>query len=166
MPAGRFCGSAFFLFMSFAALSTLIAVFENIVSFWMDLKGVPRKKSAAWNILVVILLSLPCALGFNVLSGFEPFGPGSCVLDLEDFFVSNTMLPLGGMFFAVFCSSRYGWGQENFFKEINTGRGLKLPVNGFIKVYFKWILPALIAVLLVQGYMSKFAPELCARIFG
>lgn len=166
MPGGRFCGAAFFLFMSFAALSTLIAVFENIVSFWMDLKGTPRKKAAGWNILVVILLSLPCALGFNVLAGFEPFGPGSCVLDLEDFFVSNTMLPLGGMFFAIFCSSRYGWTQKKFFEEVNTGKGLKLPVNGFIKVYFKWILPALIAVLLIQGYMSKFAPELCAKIFG
>lgn len=166
MPGGRFCGAAFFLFMSFAALSTLIAVFENIVSFWMDLKGVSRKKSAGWNIIVVILLSLPCALGFNVLAGFEPFGPGSCVLDLEDFFVSNTMLPLGGIFFAVFCSSRYGWGQKNFFKEVNTGKGLKLPVNMFIKVYFRWILPILIAVLLIQGYMSKFAPELYAKIFG
>ena len=166
MPAGRFCGAAFFLFMSFAALSTLIAVFENLVSFWMDLKGYKRKSVAFWNILVVIVLSLPCALGFNVLSGFEPFGPGSCVLDLEDFIVSNTMLPAGGMFMAIFCSSRYGWGQEKFFAEVNSGSGHKIPNNAFFRIYFKWILPALVSVLLIQGYLSKFAPELCAKIFG
>ena len=166
MPAGRFCGAAFFLFMSFAALSTLIAVFENLVSFWMDLKGYSRKKVAFWNIIVVFLLSLPCALGFNVLAGFEPFGPGSCVLDLEDFIVSNTMLPAGGMFMAIFCSSRYGWGQEKFFAEVNSGSGYKIPNNAFFRVYFKWVLPVLVSILLIQGYLSKFAPELCAKIFG
>jgi NSS family neurotransmitter:Na+ symporter len=165
MPAGRFCGAAFFLFMSFAALSTLIAVFENIVAFWMDLKGFKRRKVAYWNIVVIFLLSLPCALGFNVLAGFEPFGPGSCVLDLEDFLVSNTLLPAGAIFFVVFCNSRYGWGQDKFFDEMNAGAGAKLPRNRFIKIYFKWVLPALIAILLIQGYMSKFAPELAAKIF-
>ena len=166
MPAGRFCGAAFFLFMSFAALSTLIAVFENLVSFWMDLKGYDRKRVAFWNILVVFALSLPCALGFNVLAGFEPFGPGSCVLDLEDFIVSNTMLPLGGMFIVIFCSSRYGWGQEKFFAEINSGKGYKIPSNTIFKIYFKWVLPVLVSILLIQGYLSKFAPDLCAKIFG
>ena len=166
MPAGRFFGAAFFLFMSFAAMSTLIAVFENIVSFWMDLKGFKRRKVAYWNILIVFLLSLPCALGFNVLSSFEPFGPGSCVLDLEDFIVSNTMLPAGGMFIAIFCSSRYGWGQEKFFTEMNAGKGYKIPYNAAFKIYFKWILPLLVSILLIQGYLSKFAPELCAKIFG
>ena len=165
MPAGRFCGAAFFLFMSFAALSTLIAVFENIVAFWMDLKGYKRRKVAFWNVIAVFLMSLPCALGFNVLSGFEPFGPGSCVLDLEDFIVSNTMLPAGAIFMVVFCNSRYGWGQEKFFDEMNAGEGLKLPRHTLIKIYFKWILPALITILLAQGYLSKFAPELAAKIF-
>lgn len=166
MPAGRLFGSAFFLFMSFAALSTLIAVFENLVAFWIDLKGFDRKSVAFWNVIVVVLLSIPCALGFNVLSGFEPLGPGTCVLDLEDFIVSNTMLPAGGMFIVIFCSSRYGWGQDKFFEEVNAGKGYKIPLNAFFKVYFKWILPALISVLLIQGYLSKFAPELCAKIFG
>ena len=165
MPAGRFCGAAFFLFMSFAALSTLIAVFENIVAFWMDLKGYKRRKVAFWNVIAVFLMSLPCALGFNVLSGFEPFGPGSCVLDLEDFIVSNTMLPAGAIFMVVFCCSRYGWGEEKFFNEMNTGEGLKLPRHKLVKIYFKWILPALITILLIQGYLTKFAPELAAKIF-
>ena len=115
--------------------------------------------------VVIFLLSLPCALGFNVLAGFEPFGPGSCVLDLEDFLVSNTLLPAGAIFFVVFCNSRYGWGQDKFFDEMNAGAGAKLPRNRFIKIYFKWVLPALIAILLIQGYMSKFAPELAAKIF-
>jgi NSS family neurotransmitter:Na+ symporter len=100
-----------------------------------------------------------------VLSGFEPFGPGSCVLDLEDFIVSNTMLPAGAIFMVVFCSSRYGWGQDKFFDEMNAGEGLKLPRHTLIKIYFKWILPALITILLAQGYLSKFAPELAAKIF-
>ena len=103
MPAGRVCGAAFFLFMSFAALSTLVAVFENIVAYWMDVRNVERKKAVKWNFVAIVILSLPCALGFNVLSGFEPFGPGSCVLDLEDFLVSNTLLPLGSLIFVPEC---------------------------------------------------------------
>lgn len=166
MPAGRFCGAAFFLFMSFAALSTLIAVSENIIAFWIDLKGVPRKKAVNWNILILLIISIPCALGFNLLSGFEPFGPGSCVLDLEDFIVSNTLLPFGSLMFVIFCGSRYGWGQDKFFGEINAGQGTKLPTNAFIRIYFKWVLPVLISLLLIQGYMSKFAPELAKKIFG
>ena len=114
----------------------------------------------------MFLLSLPCALGFNVLSCFEPFGPGSCVLDLEDFIVSNTMLPAGGMFIAIFCSSRYGWGQEKFFAEMNAGKGYKIPYNAAFRIYFKWVLPALVSILLIQGYLSKFAPEFYAKIFG
>lgn len=166
MPAGRFFGSAFFLFMSFAALSTLVAVFENIISFWMDLKGFKRKKVVAWNILAIILLSLPCALGFNVLSGFEPFGSGSNVLDLEDFLVSNTLLPLGSLFFVVFCNSRYGWGQDKFYEEVNTGKGFKFPTNKVVRFYIKWVLPIIVLVIFIQGYLQKFAPELSAKIFG
>ena len=165
MPAGRICGAAFFLFMSFAALSTLVAVFENIVAYWMDAHEVERKKAVKWNFVAVVLLSLPCALGFNVLSRFEPFGPGSCVLDLEDFLVSNTLLPLGSLVFVLFCNSRYGWGQDNFFAEADAGKGMKFPKYAVLRLYFKWILPVIISVIFVLGYMQKFAPGLYNKIF-
>ena len=165
MPAGRICGAAFFLFMAFAALSTLVAVFENIIAYWMDAHEVDRKKAVKWNFVAVVLLSLPCALGFNVLSGFEPFGPGSCVLDLEDFLVSNTLLPLGALVFVLFCNSRYGWGQDNFFAEANEGVGMKFPKYAVLRLYFKWILPVIISVIFVLGYMQKFAPSLYNKIF-
>ncbi|PWJ71984.1 MULTISPECIES: sodium-dependent transporter [unclassified Fibrobacter] len=166
MPAGRWCGVAFFLFMSFAALSTLVAVFENIVAFWMDLKGFDRKKVVTWNIVAIILLSLPCALGFNVLSGFQPFGAGSGVLDLEDFLVSNTLLPLGAMFFVVFCNIRYGWGQKNFYDEVNTGKGMKMPGNAVVRFYIKWVLPLIVLVIFAMGYIQKFAPDFYNQILG
>lgn len=166
MPAGRICGAAFFLFMSFAALSTLVAVFENIVAYWMDAHDVERKKAVKWNFVAVVLLSLPCALGFNVLSGIEPFGPGSCVLDLEDFLVSNTLLPLGSLVFVLFCNSRYGWGQDNFFAEADAGKGMKFPKYAVLRLYFKWILPIIISVIFVLGYMQKFAPSVYEKIFG
>ena len=166
MPAGRICGAAFFLFMSFAALSTLVAVFENIVAYWMDAHDVERKKAVKWNFVAVVLLSLPCALGFNVLSGIEPFGPGSCVLDLEDFLVSNTLLPLGSLVFVLFCNSRYGWGQDNFFAEADAGKGMKFPKYAVLRLYFKWVLPIIISVIFVLGYMQKFAPSVYEKIFG
>ena len=165
MPAGRVCGAAFFLFMSFAALSTLVAVFENIVAYWMDVRNVERKKAVKWNFVAVVLLSLPCALGFNVLSGFEPFGPGSCVLDLEDFLVSNTLLPLGSLIFVLFCNSRYGWGQFKFISEANLGVGMKFPKLKILHLYFKWGLPIIISVIFVLGYLQKFAPGLYNKIF-
>lgn len=165
MPAGRICGAAFFLFMSFAALSTLVAVFENIVAYWIDVRDVPRVKAVKWNFVAIVLLSLPCALGFNVLSGFEPFGAGSCVLDLEDFLVSNTFLPLGALVFVLFCNHKFGWKQENFLKEANLGNGIRIPVNPVLCFYFKWVLPVVIFVILVFGYLEKFAPGLYARIF-
>ena len=173
MPAGRICGAAFFLFMSFAALSTLVAVFENIVAYWienivaywMDARNVERKKAVKWNFVAITLLSLPCALGFNVLSGFEPFGSGSCVLDLEDFLVSNTLLPLGSLVFVLFCNSRYGWGQDNFFAEADAGKGLKFPKYAVLRLYFKWVLPIIISVIFVLGYLQKFAPSLYNKIF-
>ena len=166
MPAGRICGAAFFLFMAFAALSTLVAVFENIIAYWMDAHNVERKKAVQWNFIAIVILSLPCALGFNVLSGFEPFGPGSCVLDLEDFLVSNTLLPLGSLVFVLFCNSRYGWGQENFFAEADTGKGMKFPKFVVLRFYFKWILPIIISVIFVLGYLQKFAPSVYDKIFG
>jgi NSS family neurotransmitter:Na+ symporter len=165
MPAGRVCGAAFFLFMSFAALSTLVAVFENIVAYWMDVRNVERKKAVKWNFIAVVILSLPCALGFNVLSGFEPFGPGSCVLDLEDFLVSNTLLPLGSLIFVLFCNSRYGWGQFKFIAEANLGVGMKFPKLKILHLYFKWGLPIIISVIFVLGYLQKFAPSLYNKIF-
>ncbi|MBR6448701.1 MAG: sodium-dependent transporter [Fibrobacter sp.] len=165
MPAGRICGAAFFLFMAFAALSTLVAVFENIIAYWMDAHEVERPKAVKWNFVAVVLLSLPCALGFNALSGFEPFGPGSCVLDLEDFLVSNTLLPLGALVFVLFCNSRYGWGQDNFFAEADAGKGMKFPKYAVLRLYFKWILPVIISVIFVLGYMQKFAPSLYNKIF-
>lgn len=166
MPAGRVCGAAFFLFMSFAALSTLVAVFENIVAYWMDVRNVERKKAVKWNFVAIVILSLPCALGFNVLSGFEPFGPGSCVLDLEDFLVSNTLLPLGSLVFVLFCNSRYGWGQFKFISEANLGVGMKFPKLKILHLYFKWGLPIIISVIFVLGYMQKFAPSVYDKIFG
>jgi len=166
MPAGRICGAAFFLFMSFAALSTLVAVFESIVAFWMDLKGFKRKNVVAVNIVAIIILSLPCALGFNVLSGIQPFGAGSGILDLEDFLVSNTILPLGSLFFILFCNHKFGWSQEKFYEEVNSGKGFKFPTHKVVRFYIKWILPLIVLVIFVQGYIQKFAPELYAKIFG
>lgn len=166
MPAGRICGSFFFLFMSFAALSTLVAVFENIIAFWIDGRGVPREKAVKVNFVAIVLLSIPCALGFNVLSGFEPFGPGSCVLDLEDFLVSNTLLPLGSLVFVMFCNHKFGWKQKNFLTEANFGNGLRLPWNPVLMFYFKWILPIVVLVIWALGYIEKFAPGIYAQIFG
>lgn len=156
MPGGRIWGSLFFVFMIFAALSTVVAVFENIVSFGMDLRGWSRKKSSFINIAAVIILSFPCALGFNVLSFIQPLGVGSTILDLEDFIISNNILPLGSLVYVLFCcSDKYGWGYDNFLAEVNTGKGLKFPKG--IKVYTKYILPVILLFLLVQGYVSMFA---------
>ena len=127
MAGGRIWGSLFFLFMTFAAMSTIIAVFENIISFAMDLTGCSRRKAVIINLIAIIVLSMPCVLGFNLWSGFMPFGEGTNVLDLEDFIVSNNLLPLGSLVYLLFCTSRYGWGFKNFMKEANTGSGMKFP---------------------------------------
>lgn len=149
MPLGRVWGSLFFVFMSFAAFSTVLGVFENIVSCTMDLSGWSRKKACLFNGILMLLLSMPCVLGFNVLSKFQPFGPGTGVLDLEDFVVSNLLLPLGSLIFIFFCTSRYGWGWKNFTKEANTGKGLK--VQRWMRGYMCYVLPVLVAVILVLG---------------
>lgn len=154
MAGGRLWGTLFFLFMSFAALSTVIAVFENIISFAMDLTGCSRKKAVAFNLAAVILLSMPCVLGFNVWSGFMPLGAGSNVLDLEDFIVSNNLLPLGSLVYLLFCTSRMGWGYDNFLKEANTGKGMKFPK--WIRVYVSYILPLIVIGIFVMGYYTKF----------
>lgn len=149
MPLGRVWGSLFFVFMSFAAFSTVLGVFENIVSCTMDLSGWSRKKACLFNGILMLLLSMPCVLGFNVLSQFQPLGPGTGVLDLEDFVVSNLLLPLGSLIFIFFCTSRYGWGWKNFTKEANTGKGLK--VQRWMRGYMCYVLPVLVAVILVLG---------------
>lgn len=149
MPLGRVWGSLFFVFMSFAAFSTVLGVFENIVSCTMDLSGWSRKKACLFNGILMLLLSMPCVLGFNVLSKFQPLGPGTGLLDLEDFVVSNLLLPLGSLIFIFFCTSRYGWGWKNFTKEANAGKGLK--VQRWMRGYMCYVLPVLVAVILVLG---------------
>ena len=148
MPGSRVWGTLFFLFMSFTALSTIIAVFENIISFCMDNWGWARKKAVA-----VTLLSLPCALGFNVLSSFSVPGIGN-VQDLEDFIVSNNLLPLGSLLYLVFCVSKGGWGWKNFIAEADAGQGLKFPK--WARGYLTYALPALILIIFVMGYVPKF----------
>ena len=124
MVGGRIFGVLFFVFMTFAAQSTIIAVFENIISFSMDLFGTSRKKTVLINGIAIILLSLPCVFGFNIWSGFQPMGAGSTIQDLEDFIVSNNLLPLGSMVYLLFGTSRYGWGWKNFLAEADTGKGV------------------------------------------
>ena len=154
MPGGRFWGTLFFLFMSFAAASTVIAVFQNIVSFATDLTGCSVKKAVVVNMIAVTLLSLPCVLGFNLWSGVTPFGPGSTILDLEDFIVSNNLLPLGSLVYLLFCTSRYGWGFKNFTKEANEGKGVKFPA--WARVYVSYVIPLVVLYIFFQGYWSKF----------
>ncbi len=154
MPGGQVWGSLFFIFMSFAALSTIIAVFENILAFAMDLWGWGRKKAVAINLILVMVLSLPCILGFNLLSGFQPLGAGTTIQDLEDFIVSNNLLPLGSLVYLMFCMKRSGWGWENFIQEANQGRGLRFP--RIARKYLTFILPVLILLIFIQGYLSKF----------
>ena len=155
MPGGRIWGALFFLFMLFAGMSTIVAVFENILSFAIDLKGWSRKKACIVNTVVIILLSLPCALGFNMRSGITPFGQGSNIMDLEDFIISNNILPLGSLVYVLFCTSKkHGWGWDNFIKEANEGKGIKFPKGLYI--YAKYIMPVILVVLLIHGYISKF----------
>ena len=154
IPLGRLWGSLFFVFMSFAALSTVLAVFENIIACTMDLFGFSRKKSCVVNCLAMLVLALPCILGFNLLSGFTPFGEGTNVLDLEDFIVSNVLLPVGSLLFVIFCTSRYGWGWKKFTEEANTGKGLK--VANWMRGYMSYVLPIIIIVLFVVGIYNFF----------
>lgn len=153
MPGGRIWGALFFLFMIFAAMSTVVAVFENIISFGMDLWGWSRKKACIVNIIAVIILSLPCALGFNILSGIAPLGEGSTILDLEDFLISNNILPLGSLVYVLFCTvKKGGWGWKNFIEEANTGKGIKFPTS--VKFYAKYILPIVLLIIWAQGYIK------------
>lgn len=154
MPGGRIWGAFFFMFLTFAAFSTVIAVFENIISMQMELFNINRKKSSIINAIVVTIGSIPCVLGFNLWSGFKPFGEGSVVMDLEDFAVSNLLLPIGALVLLLFCTTRYGWGFDKYLEEANTGKGLKMPK--VIKVWVTYILPVLIVFMLIQGIIGKF----------
>lgn len=148
---GRIWGSLFFMFMIFAAMSTVIGVFENIVAFGME-KGWSRKKSSIINIVLIIVLSLPCALGFNVFSDIRPFGNGTTIMDLEDFILSNNILPVGSLIYVLFCTK--GWGWKSFIKEANSGKGMKISEKAAF--FCAYILPAILILLWIQGYISKF----------
>ncbi|MEG0754810.1 MAG: sodium-dependent transporter [Oscillospiraceae bacterium] len=154
MPGGRLWGALFFVFMSFAALSTVIAVFQNIISFPMDKWGWSHKKSVLVNLVIILIVSMPCLLGFNVLSGFQPMGAGTNVLDLEDFILSDNLLPLGSLVYLLFCVSKKGWGFQNFLAEANEGKGLPFPKK--VQFYVTWILPFVVAAIFVMGYWNKF----------
>ena len=152
MAGGRVWGTLFFLFMTFASFSTVIAVFENLIACCIDNFQWSRSKAVLWNAVFVLLASLPCVLGYNVLSGFHPL-PGKDILDTEDFIVSNLLLPVGAMVYTLFCVSRLGWGYDNFVGESNHGEGARLSHGGVLKGYLQFVLPVLILVILVQGLL-------------
>ena len=154
MSMGRLWGSLFFLFMAFAATSTVLAVFENIICCGMELTGCSRKKSSLVNLVLIILLSMPCVLGYNLWAwdGFAVFG--GAVLDVEDFLVSNLFLPLGSLVYLLFCVTRYGWGWQNYKKEVNTGKGLK--VQDWMRGYLTYVLPLIVVFIFAFGLYDKF----------
>ena len=154
MPGGRIWGALFFLFLTFAAFTTIVAVFENIISFAIDLRGWTRKKSVLVNVVLISVLSMPCVLGFNVLAGFEPLGAGTNIMDLEDFIVSNNLLPLGSLGYVLFCTRKNGWGWENFLHEANAGEGIRFPRG--LKGYVSYVLPLIIIVIYLKGYYDMF----------
>lgn len=153
MWLGQLWGTLFFIFMSFAALSTVIGVFENIIAFAMDQWGISRKKAVAINAVAIVVLSLPCILGMNVWSGFQIPGIGD-IQGLEDFIVSNNILPLGGLLYVLFCTSRYGWSWKNFKAEADAGAGMKFPAWSY--VWIKYCIPVLMVIIFIMGYVPKF----------
>lgn len=152
MTGGRWWGSLFFMFMFFAAMSTIIAVFENILACVRELTGWGRKKACIICGVAILILSLPCALGFNLWSEFVPFASGSSVLDLEDFLVSNCFLPIGALCYVLFCVTKNGWGFKNFMAEANTGEGMK--VKKWMKPYMTFVLPAIIVFVFIIGIIN------------
>lgn len=152
MAGGRLWGALFFLFMTFASFTTVIAVFENLLSFGIDNFGWSRKKATIFNGIFVLIASLPCVLGYNIWSDLHLIG-GRDVLDSEDFLVSNLLLPLGSLIYLLFCVSKWGWGFDNYMKEANTGEGLKLPNAAWLKYYFRFVVPILILAILIQGLL-------------
>lgn len=149
MPGGRIWGTFFFLFMTFAAFSTIIAVFENIIACCMDKWNLRRKKSSLINGVIILVASLPAVFGYNIWSSFQPRGAGSTVLDLEDFIVSNLLLPGGSLIFLLFCVTKWGWGFDKYLEETNTGAGVKFPRA--LRGYVTFVLPVIILVILVLG---------------
>lgn len=154
MKGGRIWGSLFFLFMTFAAFSTVIALFENILTCCVEKFNITRKKAVLINIVIISVLSLPCVFGFNILSSLHPLGGESTILDFEDFLVSNLILPAGSLMYLFFCISKRGWGFDNYLKEANTGVGPKIP--RWIKPYYKYVMPIIMLILLVQGIVNTF----------
>jgi NSS family neurotransmitter:Na+ symporter len=154
IPMGRVWGSLFFIFMAFAAFSTVLAVFENIISCGMEITGCSRKKSSLINLVLIIALSMPCVLGYNLWAwdGFSIFG--GAVLDFEDFLVSNILLPLGSLVYLLFCVTKYGWGWKKFKAEANTGKGIKM--HDWMRVYFTYILPFIVLFIFAFGIYDKF----------
>ena len=152
MPGGRFWGALFFLFMTFAAFSTIIGVFENIIASCMDKWGISRKKASLINGVIILIGSVPAVLGYNVWSSFQPRGAGSTVLDLEDFIVSNLLLPGGAVVFLLFCMTGWGWGFENYLSEVNTGKGLKMP--RFLRGYLTYVMPCIMLVIIIMGLIG------------
>ena len=152
MAGGRIWGSLFFLFMSFAALSTVFAVFENIVACLRDVTGWERKKASLITGLSLCVLCMPCVLGFTVLSNVTILGLS--IMDFEDFVVSNLMLPIGSLMFALFCVTRYGWGWKNFVAEANTGKGYK--VQNWMRWYMTYVVPVIIAFIFFYGLYNFF----------
>ena len=150
MAGGRIWGTLFFLFMTFASFSTVIAVFENLVSFVSDTFKISRKKSSVINFIIVFITSLPCMFGFNLLSGVNVLGMG--ILDMEDFVVSNILLPLGSLVYLLFCVTKFGWGFDNYYNECNTGKGMKLP--RIVKPYLQYVLPILILIVFAQKFIG------------
>lgn len=149
MAGGRLWGTLFFVFMTFASFSTIIAVFQNILACLQESFGWSLKRACAVGTVFILLASVPCILGFNLWSGVQPMGSGSTVLDAEDFLVSNLLLPIGSLIYLLFCVTRWGWGFDNYLTEANTGKGLRLP--RWFKPYFSVVLPLLIVFILVQG---------------
>lgn len=148
MAGGRVWGCLFFLFMTFASFSTVIAVFENIMSFCMDMFGWSRNKAAAVNGIIILVASMPCVLGYNIWKNLHLIG-GRDVLDSEDFIVSNLLLPIGSLVYLMFCVTKWGWGFDKYIDEVNTGKGIKICKK--LKLYFQFILPILIIFILIQG---------------
>ena len=156
MVGGRIWGTCFFVFMSFAALSTVIAVFENIITMTVELGSWSRKKSLLVNLILIFVLALPAIFGFNLRSGIQPFGSGSTIMDFEDFLVSSNILPLGSLPYVLFCARKNGWGWDAFRKEVNTGTGMQLP--NWIRGYMTYAVPIFICLIYLKGYYDMFAP--------
>lgn len=154
MAGGRIWGSLFFLFMTFAALSTIIAVIQNIIQFTRDLWGWSLKKAVIINGILLLLLAFPCILGMTDWSSFSI--AGMSIMDVEDFLMSNNILPLGSVVYLLFCVTRYGWGWDNFIKEANCGEGVKFPKVKWIRFYLTYILPVIVLYIFVQGYIGMF----------